>query len=141
MYSLSSGIVLHTFVHGLTQDGDMHPSTFMPRGFAFCGATVDGTVTLWDIKVGDRLQAVQHLCTSMPPMFSCVIGSSFYKLAQPFVQLLYVPRCYDLLSTSVRAHMSSHRFTWQRRAVSCFLQQHLKTKSGSGTLVRDISAQ
>lgn len=72
VYSLGSGVVLHTFVHGLTLDGDICPSTFLPRGFAFCGATVDGTVTLWDIKVGDRLQAVQHLCASMPPMILCI---------------------------------------------------------------------
>ncbi|KAH9058169.1 WD40-repeat-containing domain protein [Lactarius vividus] len=61
LYSLESGIVLHTLAHGLPLDGNMYPSTFLPRGFAFCGATVDGTVTLWDVKEGDRLQSVQHL--------------------------------------------------------------------------------
>ncbi|KAH9031997.1 hypothetical protein EDB85DRAFT_2145749 [Lactarius pseudohatsudake] len=69
LYSLDSGIVLQTLAHGLPLDGDMHPSTFLPRGFAFCGTTVDGSVTLWDVKVGDRLQSVQHLRASMPPTF------------------------------------------------------------------------
>lgn len=55
--------------HGLPLDGNMYPSTFLPRGFAFCGATVDGTVTLWDVKEGDRLQSVQHLRASMSLMF------------------------------------------------------------------------
>lgn len=42
---------------------------FLPRGFAFCGATTDGTVTIWDIKEGDRLQSVQHLCVSILSTF------------------------------------------------------------------------
>ncbi|KAI9431591.1 hypothetical protein BJY52DRAFT_1232100 [Lactarius psammicola] len=72
LYSLDSGIVLHTFAHGLPHHSDVYPSTFLPRGFVFCGVTVDGTVTLWDVKVGDRLQSVQHLCASMPPMFPAI---------------------------------------------------------------------
>lgn len=62
VYSLNTGIVLQTFVHGLPLNIDTFPSTFLPRGFAFCGATVDGTVTLWDVKLGDPLQSVRHLC-------------------------------------------------------------------------------
>ncbi|KAH9976086.1 hypothetical protein BJV77DRAFT_968153, partial [Russula vinacea] len=58
---LNTGIVLQTFVHGLPLNIDTFPSTFLPRGFAFCGATVDGTVTLWDVKLGDPLQSVRHL--------------------------------------------------------------------------------
>jgi hypothetical protein len=75
LYSLDTGIVLHTFAHDLSLDvldGDKYPSTFLPRGFAFCGATVDGTVTLWDVKVGDRLQSVQHCRESMSSIFTCV---------------------------------------------------------------------
>ncbi|KAI9434626.1 WD40-repeat-containing domain protein [Lactarius indigo] len=72
MYSLDSGIVLHTFAHGLPLDADVRPSTFLPRGVAFCGATVDGTVTLWDVKVGDRLQSVQHLRASMPSILPSI---------------------------------------------------------------------
>lgn len=63
LYSLDSGILLHTFAHDLPEailDGDKYPSTFIPTDFVFCGATIDGTITLWDGKVGDRLQSVQH---------------------------------------------------------------------------------
>jgi WD40 repeat protein len=65
LYSLDSGIVLHTYEHGLTPDTDKYPTTFLPRGFVFCGATADGTVTLWDVKQGGRLQSVQHLRASI----------------------------------------------------------------------------
>ena len=64
LYSLDTGIVLHTFAHDLplaVLDGDTYPSTFLPTGFVFCGATVDGTVTLWDVELGDRLQSLHHL--------------------------------------------------------------------------------
>jgi len=61
LYSLDSGIVLHTYEHDLTPDSDKYPAAFLPRGLVFCGATVDGTVTLWDVKQGGRLQSVQHL--------------------------------------------------------------------------------
>ncbi|KAN0131765.1 WD40-repeat-containing domain protein [Lactarius tabidus] len=40
---------------------DKFPTTFFPRGIAFCAATADGNVTLWDVEQGDRLQSVQHL--------------------------------------------------------------------------------
>ncbi|KAH9168279.1 WD40-repeat-containing domain protein [Lactarius sanguifluus] len=61
LYSLDSGIVAHTYSHGLPSINDKYPATFLPRGIAFCAATADGTVTLWDVKQGDRLQSVQHL--------------------------------------------------------------------------------
>jgi WD40 repeat protein len=63
IYSLDSGMLLHTFAHDLPQailDGHYYPSTFLPNSFTFCGATVDATVTLWDVKVGDLLQSVRH---------------------------------------------------------------------------------
>ncbi|KAH8996084.1 WD40-repeat-containing domain protein [Lactarius hatsudake] len=62
LYSLDSGIVAHTYSHGLPSiNNDKYPATFLPRGIAFCAVTADGTVTLWDVKQGDRLQSVQHL--------------------------------------------------------------------------------
>jgi WD40 repeat protein len=51
---------LHTYEHGLPLDVDKYPTTFLVSGFVFCGATLDGTVTLWDVKQGDRLQSVRH---------------------------------------------------------------------------------
>ena len=64
MYSLDTGIVLHTFAHGLDLGIDKYPTAFILGGFAFCGATIDRTVTIWGVKEGDQLQAVQHLRTS-----------------------------------------------------------------------------
>jgi WD40 repeat protein len=71
LYSLESGIVLHTFSHGLHAGVDKYPTSFLPGGFAFCGATTDGTVTIWDVKEGDQLQSVQHLCAFLFSMFTC----------------------------------------------------------------------
>jgi hypothetical protein len=68
LYSLDTGIVLHTFAHDLPLailDGGKYPSTFLLEGFGFCGATVDGAVTLWDASAGHRLQSVQHSRESM----------------------------------------------------------------------------
>ncbi|KAH9037773.1 hypothetical protein EDB84DRAFT_1560523 [Lactarius hengduanensis] len=64
LYSLDSGIVAHTYSHGLPSINDKYPATFLPRGIAFCAATADGTVTLWDATQGDRLQSVQHIRAS-----------------------------------------------------------------------------
>lgn len=67
IYSLDSGVLLHSFAHDIPQamlDGDKYPSAFLPTDFVFCGATIDGTITLWDGNVGDRLQSVQHRCES-----------------------------------------------------------------------------
>ncbi|KAH9010834.1 WD40-repeat-containing domain protein [Lactarius hengduanensis] len=61
---LDSGIVAHTYSHGLPSINDKYPATFLPRGIAFCAATADGTVTLWDATQGDRLQSVQHIRAS-----------------------------------------------------------------------------
>ncbi|SRR6266702_5434652 len=97
LYSLDSGIVLHTFAHGLPLDADVHPSTFLPRGFAFCGATIDGIVTLWDVKVGDQLQLVQHLRASVPPMFPSIgahppeVGATLHAVAVHFVATIRTP--------------------------------------------------
>jgi len=65
LYSLDTGIVIHTFAHGLHVGIDKYPTAFLPGGFAFFGATIDGTVTIWGVKEGDRLQLVQHLCASI----------------------------------------------------------------------------
>jgi hypothetical protein len=88
MYCLNSGIVLHTFAHGLPFDTDAYPSAFLSRGFAFFGATADGTVTLWDVNAGDVLQSVQHLRASMPSLLTSVL--IFYKRVLPSMQLQYV---------------------------------------------------
>lgn len=99
LYSLDSGIVLHTFVHGLPLDGDVYPGIFLPRGFAFCGATVDGTVTLWDVGRGDRLQSVQHLRASMTHSFPWIgahlrqAGATLHAVAVCLVLLAYAPAC------------------------------------------------
>jgi WD40 repeat protein len=71
LYNLDSGIVLHTFAHGLHPGVDKYPATFLPGGFVFCGATNDGTVTIWDSKEGDRLQSVQHLRAFILSTFYC----------------------------------------------------------------------
>jgi len=67
LYSLDTGIILHTFAHGLHAGIDKYPTAFLPGGFTFCGATSDGTVTIWGVKEGDQLQSVQHLCASRFP--------------------------------------------------------------------------
>lgn len=61
LYNLDSGIVVHTYTHGFPASNGKFPTTFFPRGIAFCAATADGTVTLWNVEQGDRLQSVQHL--------------------------------------------------------------------------------
>ena len=77
MYSLDTGIVLHTFAHGLHAGVDnfkyKYPTAFLPGGFVFCGATIDGTVTFWGVKEGDRLQSVQHPCAFRFFMFLAII--------------------------------------------------------------------
>ena len=63
LYSLNTSIVLHTFVHDFpldVHDGDTYPSTFLPMGFIFCGATIDGTVILWYVELGNWLQSLHH---------------------------------------------------------------------------------
>lgn len=71
LYSLDTGIVLHTFGHGLHAGIDKYPTAFLPGGFVFCGATSGGTITLWGVKEGDRLQSVQHPCASKCSMSAC----------------------------------------------------------------------
>lgn len=71
LYSLDTGIVLHTFAHGLHSGIDKYPTAFIPGGFAFCGATIGGTATIWGVKEGDRLQSVQHLRMSKCSMSPC----------------------------------------------------------------------
>ena len=71
LYNLDTGIVLHTFAHDLHVGIDKYPTTFLPGGFAFCGATIDGTVTIWGVKDGDQLQSVQHLCASRLSRLFC----------------------------------------------------------------------
>lgn len=66
--SLDTGIVLHKFAHNLPSailDGDKYPSTFLLEGSAFCGATANGEVTLWDVRVGYRALSIQHFRESM----------------------------------------------------------------------------
>jgi len=113
----------------------VYPSTFLSRGFAFCGATVDGTVTLWDVKLGDRLQSVQHLRASMPLVFPFVgahlpeVGATLHAVAVRFaLQFMHSPCRPSRPSSS-----TSRRFTRKRGVVSCSLQRHLMMKSGSGT--------
>jgi hypothetical protein len=103
---LNSGIVLHTFVHGLPLGVDAYPSTFLPGGFAFCGATVDGTVTFWDVKAGDPLQSVQHLRASMSPVFSCIIA----YLSQAHATIHTVAVCFFTTTHSTPKDITSSLF-------------------------------
>jgi WD40 repeat protein len=73
LYNLHTGIVLHTYEHGFPPDIDKHPAIFLPRGFVLCGATADGTVTLWDVNQGDRLQSVRHHGTSVLLTLPCTL--------------------------------------------------------------------
>lgn len=91
MYGLDSGNILQTFVHGLPLDGDVHPTpcTFLPTGFAFCGATVDGKVTIWDVKLGDKLQSVRHPRTSVQPLLLALV-LIFHERVPPYMPSQYV---------------------------------------------------
>lgn len=91
MYSLDSGLPIHKFVHGLPQDCDVYPQVciFLPTGFAFCGATMDGKVTFWDVKQGDELQSVSHPHVSIHPCLLALV-LIFHKRVPPYMPSQYV---------------------------------------------------
>jgi hypothetical protein len=91
LYSLDTGIVLHTFAHGLHAGIGKYPTAFLPGGFAFCGATIDGTVTIWGLKEGDRLQSVQHICAFRFSTSPATILLIFHKRTRPYTPSQYVP--------------------------------------------------
>ena len=137
MYGLESGDILQAFVHGLPLDGDVHPSpcTFLPMGFAFCGASVDGKVTIWDIKLGDKLQSVRHSRASVPPILPALVFI-FHERVPLYMPLQYVFHYQSPTRQPSCTSSSPCRFTWKRGVVTCSLQQHRRTKLGSGA--RDL---
>ena len=131
MYSLDTGIVLHTFAHGLHVGIDKYPTAFLPGGFAFFGATIDGTVTIWGVKEGDRLQLVQHLCASILNSLNFHArynpNLNSHKRTWPCRPSQYVPH---LPPSHPRAQ--SCRCMLQRVLMLSFSQRHHPMKSECG---------
>ena len=125
------------YTHGLSASNDKYPSTFLPKGFTFCAVTVDGTITLWNVKQGDRLQSVQHLCLSrFVPLWSLVkFNSYFLKLVRPYIPLQYASnlRCFF-----VSVLYPFCRCMLLRRVAQYSLQQHPVMKSKYGTQLPEV---
>lgn len=82
LWSLDSGMILHKYTHNLPPailDGGKCPSTCLLGGAAFCGTTVDGEVTLWEVETGNRVLSLQHLREFMSCAMLCV-GSQLCML-------------------------------------------------------------
>ena len=132
---LDTGMILHTFAHDLPLailDGDKYPSTFLLEGSAFCGATVDGEVTLWDVEVGNRVLGIRHLreSTSSAMLMALILIYVCLQRVQLSTLLQYVSRP---LSPS---RLVPPQCRQQRRPVLCSSQRQPIMKSEFGRRYR-----